>query len=63
MTIQNPEGIIYEFVSHGRFVKVSAVDIATGTETSIVGDAAETQERLEALARQKLQWVMTKNTN
>lgn len=56
----NPEGVIFEFIPRGRYVKVSAVDIASGIEASIVGDASAPQERLETLALQKLKWVMDK---
>lgn len=58
MTTKHSEGVIYEFVPRGRYVKVSAIDITSGVEASIVGDASATQERLEALALQKLDWVM-----
>jgi len=61
MSVANhPQGVIYEFVPKGRYVKVSAVDVASGTEATMVGDASAPQERLEALALQKLDWVMNK---
>jgi len=55
------EGIIFEFIPKGRYVKVSAIDVATGVEASIVGDASASQERLQNLAAQKLNYVMEKN--
>jgi hypothetical protein len=58
--MHHPEGVIFEFLPKGRYVKVSAVDAASGIEASIVGDASAPQERLEALALQKLDWVMGK---
>lgn len=56
------EGVIFEFLPKGRYVKVSAVDVASGTEASIVGDGSAPQERLEALAMQKLSYVMKKQS-
>ena len=58
--MHHSEGVIYEFTPKGRYVKVSAVDVATGIEATMVGDASAPQERLEALALQKLDWVMGK---
>ena len=58
----HPEGVIFEFISKGRYVKVSAVDTATGIEASIVGDASYAQDKLEDLALQKLDWVMDKQS-
>tara|TARA_A100001037_G_scaffold21543_1_gene17993 strand:- start:2379 stop:2579 length:201 start_codon:yes stop_codon:yes gene_type:complete len=34
----NEHGVIFEFISIGAYVKVSAIDTRTGTEVSIVGD-------------------------
>ncbi len=50
--------IIIEFFPCGAYVKVSAVDAATGTEVSIVGDPARGEAALEALAVRKLDYVM-----
>lgn len=52
---------IIEFVPQGRFVKVSAVDPATGTEAVIVGDAIKPQALLEHIAIQKLEFLLKKN--
>jgi len=54
-------GIIYEFVPRGAYVKVSAIDEATGTEVSIVGDARVTQADLERIARRKLEKTLAGN--
>ncbi len=51
---------IFEFVSHGNYVAVRAMDTASLTEITLVGDAAETQKRLQELAYQKLQYVLKK---
>jgi len=53
-------GYIIEFISHGRSVKVSAVDPETGTEVSIVGSLQASQDELSALAVRKLEYVLKK---
>lgn len=58
--LHHPQGVIFELIPQGRYIKVSAVDVATGIEASIVGDPAVPQERLEDLALQKLDYVMGK---
>lgn len=52
---------IIEFIPQGRFVKVSAIDPATGTEAVIVGDAAQPAAMLERIAVQKLEFLLKKN--
>jgi len=52
--------IIFEFVHVGAAVKVTAVDPATGTEATIVGDPAAGEAALRRLARQKLDYVLAK---
>ena len=54
------EGVIIEFYSVGRYVKVSAVDTRTGLEVSIVGDPRRGEEALRAAAVRKLEYVMRK---
>ena len=51
---------IFEFVRVGAAVKVTAVDPATGTEATIVGDPAAGEAALRRLARQKLDYVLAK---
>ena len=51
---------IFEFVRVGVSVKVTAVDPATGTEATIVGDPAAGEAALKRLARQKLDYVLAK---
>ena len=46
--------VLFEFVVHGNFVKVMAVDPDTGIEVSIVGDRRTSKEILENLATKKL---------
>ena len=52
--------IIFEFLRVGTAVKVTAVDVATGIEVSIVGDPAAGETALKQLARQKLEYVRAK---
>ena len=52
-----------EFVSQGAYVKVTAIDPATGIEASIVGDPAAGEARLKQLAVQKLKYVLEKRSS
>jgi len=52
--------IIFEFFQVGGAVKVTAVDVATGTEASIVGDPSAGETTLKRIAKQKLDYVMAK---
>ena len=52
--------VIYEFIPMGRYVKVAAVDPATLTEVSIVGDPAAGETLLKRQARRKLAYVLAK---
>lgn len=52
--------VIFEFVQVGGSVKVTAVDVATGIEASIVGDPNAGEAALKRFARQKLDYVMAK---
>ena len=53
-------GVIFEFVRVGAAVKVSAVDEATGTEVSIVGDPSVGEAALKRLAQRKLDYVLAR---
>ena len=50
--------IIFEFLRIGAALKVTAVDVASGVEASMVGDPNAGQETLRRLAKQKLDYVM-----
>ncbi len=50
--------VIIEFYRVGAFVKVSAVDTATFTEVSIVGDPACGEEALKRAVVRKLEYVL-----
>jgi len=49
-----PQEVYFEFTPHGRFVKVAAIDAATGTEVTVIGPAGARQADLQRLALQKL---------
>ena len=53
--------VIIEFYRVGAFVKVSAIDMVTLTEVSIVGDPARGEEALKRVALQKLEYVLERN--
>lgn len=57
--IHLPE-VLFEFVVHGRYVKVIAVDPKSGTEVSLVGDRRAAKSKLQNLAIQKLKYVLGK---
>ena len=46
--------VAFEFIAMGRYVKVSAIDMATGREVSIVGDAAASEAALQRIVLAKL---------
>ncbi len=52
--------ILFEFLQVGRSVKVTAIDVDTGVEASIVGDPHAGQETLRRVARQKLDYVIAR---
>ncbi len=54
--------IIFEFLRVGAAVKVTAVDVATGIEASIVGDPGAGEAALKQIARQKLDYVRSKQS-
>jgi hypothetical protein len=54
--------VIFEFLRVGTAVKVTAVDVVTGIEASIVGDPAASEATLKQLARQKLDYVRAKQS-
>ena len=52
--------ILFEFVTLGTSVKVTAIDAATGVEACIVGPASSPRAALESAALQKLRYVQSK---
>ena len=53
--------VLFEFIPHGNFVKVIAVDPITNTEIIIVGDRRAGRQTLQMTAMQKLRYVILKN--
>ena len=52
--------VIFEFLRIGAALKVTAVDVASGVEASMVGDPNAGHEILRRLAKQKLDYVMSR---
>lgn len=52
--------VIFEFLRIGAALKVTAVDVASGIEAAMVGDPNAGQETLRRLAKQKLDYVMSR---
>jgi len=52
--------VIIEFIPIGGSVKVTAIDVTTGTEVSAIGPASASQAELERIAIRKLDYVMSK---
>jgi hypothetical protein len=56
MARSNENGIIYEIIRLGAYVKVSAVDPVTSIEVSVIGPAkVEGLEAMKRVARRKLE--------
>ncbi len=53
--------VIIEFHQVGAYVKVSAVDTATYTEVSIVGDPTRSEDALKRAAVRKLEYVLERD--
>lgn len=56
----NEHGVIFEFISIGSYVKVSAIDTRSGTEVSIVGDPRRGEVALRRVAMRKLEKALEK---
>ena len=54
---------IVEFIPQGRYVKVTAIDPATGVEAVMVGDASQPPKVLERLVIQKLEFVLKRTSS
>jgi hypothetical protein len=52
--------VIFEFLRIGAALKVTAIDVASGIEVAMVGDPHAGQETLRRLAKQKLDYVMSR---
>ena len=56
----NESEVLLEYRRVGAYVKVSAIDPATRTEVSIVGDPARSEAELARVAVSKLRYVLAK---
>jgi len=56
----NEREVLIEYQRVDAYVKVSAIDPATQTEVSIVGDPKRSEAALARVAVNKLNYVMTK---
>ena len=52
--------VLFEFITQGNYVKVIAVDTATNTEISMVGDRRSRKATLQNTAINKLRYVIRK---
>lgn len=62
MSGESKGDVLIEMWQVGNAVKVSAIDVATGTEVSIVGSPSTTEETLKRTAVNKLNYVLRKAT-
>jgi hypothetical protein len=53
--------VIIEFHQVGAYVKVSAIDTATYTEVSIVGDPSRSEDALKRAAVRRLEYVLDRD--
>lgn len=53
--------VIFEYLQIGRTVKVTAVDIETGTETTVITPSTISEQQRKMIALQKLYYVMQKS--
>ncbi len=53
--------VIIEFYQVGAYVKVTAVDTATYTEVSIVGDPTRSEDALKRAAIRKLEYILERD--
>ncbi|MFZ4125641.1 MAG: DUF6898 family protein [Rickettsiales bacterium] len=54
---KNSEEVAFEFVRIGNYVKVSAIDMVSGKEVSIVGDPKAGEAELKRIALAKLKKI------
>jgi hypothetical protein len=52
--------VLFEFQQVGAIMRVSALDVATGTEVVIQGPASASQYQLQQTAMKKLVYVLEK---
>jgi hypothetical protein len=52
--------VLFEFVRHGAYMRVSALHVPSNTEVTIMGPANAPQAALRQTALQKLRYVLAK---
>ncbi|MEQ9226895.1 MAG: hypothetical protein RLO15_11135 [Parvibaculum sp.] len=52
--------VIFEFIPVGGSVKVTAIDVATGLEVSVIGPSIAAQSELQNIAARKLRYMLEK---
>ncbi|WP_421865838.1 DUF6898 family protein [Parvibaculum sp.] len=52
--------VIFEYIPIGSSVKVTAVDVSTGLEVSVVGPSVAARSELERVAIRKLRYMLDK---
>lgn len=55
--------VLFEFLRVGNYMKVVAIDPATGTEVSVLGPASGSRELLKRTALGKLRYVIEKSNS
>ncbi|MEX0839618.1 MAG: serine hydroxymethyltransferase [Parvibaculum sp.] len=55
--------IIFEFTPIGASVKVTAVDVTSGLEVSVVAPSSAPRTELERIALQKLRYMLGRNAD
>ena len=60
MTGDIPGEVIFEYTQIGHSVRVTAIDVATGTEVTIQAPAGASQMDMQRTALNKLKYVMGK---
>lgn len=54
---------LLEFVRQGAYMRIAAIDPATGIEVVTVGDANRSKQELSRVAVQKLEYVLKKKSD
>lgn len=50
--------VIFEYYQAGNAIKVTAIDVETGTETTVITPKNLSEQQRKIIALQKLQYVM-----
>lgn len=61
VAMDKSQEFIIEMIPQGKFVKVTAIDVKSGREVSIVGASSANQNDLHKLAINKIKYVMNRD--